>query len=246
MRDYSRVFIGNVYVKDRIPKKQKKVTYSCYCYVCNSESYVFQTDLTAGIEMCSECKKQLKRNLAAYSTKSKGYVYGIYHKFDLLYVGITNDVSQRFQEHKDNIKNSQNNSNQERTLYRYLRDYPFEELEFRVLESYNNITRKALEKREKLWIDNFSPLYNYDGIARPYHSSVADVPIEAIKIFETAPTRFVNKAYRSSKQKAIIKKYMEGLDALKKDRENEQITKPISLPLPDDKAFQHVGHYYKK
>lgn len=245
MRDYSNTNQGNVSVREKIAKKNKKVTYACYCYVCDSMSYVYQTDLTAGTNMCSKCAANLKRNLAAYSTTNKGFVYGIYHQDVPLYIGITNNPNKRFEQHKNAIKNGCKNT-QEYTLYQHLREYPIEELEMKILEKHSHITRKELEKREKYWISTSSPLYNFDGVKRPYHSSVKDVPVQAIRIFEGSPTRFVDKAYKPSKQRKIIEGYIRGLEDMKEDYYDENMKNNSILPPKEERTYIHIGHHYKK
>lgn len=206
MRNYSNQNIDGVQVYDKINKIHKKVAYSCYCPICQQESYVYQTDLTKRTGMCSKCTNKVKGSVKHLETFT-GYIYGIYVKDELYYIGLTSRApNKRWAEHKHYIIHG-SQDNMEYTLYSVLRQFPLEDIQFKIIEIVDNIVLRQLQEKEKYYIEKLSPKCNWDGVHRTYTFTTPDCNEKAIEKYKANPTKFLTKKMNGQMHGRIKQEY---------------------------------------
>lgn len=93
-----------------------------------------------------------------------GYIYTIYHQYNLLYVGSTVDFKVRLSAHKTNCYNVKR-PHYNTPIYQYIRSNgDWNKIEFKIIDVYYNITKQLLNKIEGDYIRyfNFDKLLNRD------------------------------------------------------------------------------------
>lgn len=123
-------------------------------------------------------------------TEKLGGVYGIYYQDKLLYIGSSvSDLKARWKEHDINFRN------QIGTNKMYHQDFNPNEVEYRTLISAEEIcdlihkdwpSGWLIEYIELIYIKIFQPLYNSEGVSKPFTFKVRkeDLPISHWEIFQ--------------------------------------------------------------
>jgi len=93
-----------------------------------------------------------------------GYIYGIYHEDNLIYIGSTTNFKRRIQNHKYRCSYV-NDSHYFIPIYQYIRSNgDWDKIKFKIIDIYYTITKKLLNKIEGDYIRyfNFDKLLNCD------------------------------------------------------------------------------------
>lgn len=99
----------------------------------------------------------------------RGYIYGIFIKGSLAYVGkTTRSPQERWAEHESYVKDKTLKHSQQNHLYEAMR---INKYEFKILYEGNFDSNYELETKEKILIEELQPRYNWEGVKAPYRYS---------------------------------------------------------------------------
>ena len=137
-----------------------------------------------------------------------GFIYTIYHQYNLIYVGSTTNFKGRLSRHKSNCYKL-NNEAYNRPIYQYIRSNgDWNKIEFKIIDVYYNITKQLLNKIEGDYIKyfNFDNLFNCIIAGRTKEEYRED-NIDRLKIKE--------KKYRDDNKDKYKKWCQDNIDKIK-------------------------------
>lgn len=147
------------------------------------------------------------------NTKKTFYIYKITNLSNgKVYVGQTNNISKRINNHKSNVYNKKSRD-YNKPLYRDIRKIGLEKIEFSVLEEIlDNTQRKLVDERERYYINYYNMIgetYNINsgGKGNPYKKNFKE-KAESSKLFTLKEIENIQTMMiKGKKKKEIMDKY---------------------------------------